>query len=106
MITIELFESYGARHADSGVEIDLKNRQSPKDPIGPLCRKLRELGYDEDERVHIIRNGKPVFKRDRKLSAWARYDVIDRQTQSATLNKFVPFSQRSSQKQPSSDLDE
>lgn len=88
-LTVELFGSYGARH--NGHVIDLSNHKSPKDPLGPLARLLIREGFDPDTRMHIVRDGMSIFKRDRKLSAWAREDWIDTQTGVARRKDYAPF---------------
>ncbi len=93
-IYIELSGSYGAAHPASGLSVDTsRGRGKHKSPLGPLCRKLRDAGYGPDERVHVTRNGTVVFKRDRRLSTWADYDVMDTQTGLQTF-KYRPFPER------------
>lgn len=41
--------------------------------------------------MHIVREGVPIFKRDRKVSAWAGEDWIDTQTDVARRRKYTPF---------------
>jgi len=92
-IVVELFGSYGARH--SHFSVDFSARKSPKDPLGPLARLLIKEGFDPDTRVHVVRSAAsgstPVFKRDRKLSAWAGEDWVDGQSKVAHRVKYRPF---------------
>ncbi|MER9213183.1 hypothetical protein NKI54_14025 [Mesorhizobium sp. M0663] len=94
--TIELNGSYTAHHPASGKRIDTSDtaygRRTYKDPIGPLCRSLRDtLGYSPETRIHVERAGTPVFKRDLTLAYWADHDVVDTQDRSAVRIKFRPF---------------
>ncbi|MGY3328875.1 hypothetical protein ACVILI_001892 [Mesorhizobium sp. USDA 4775] len=88
-LPVELFGPYGARH-DFHV-VDFNGRKSPKDPLGPLARLLIREGFDPSYRMHIVRDGVPIFKRDRKLSAWAGEDWIDTQTRVAVRTEYRPF---------------
>jgi hypothetical protein len=93
-IHIELRGSYRAAHPISGLSIDTsKGRGKYKSPLGPLCRKLRDAGYEPDERVHVTRDGIAVFKRDLRLSDWADWDILDTQTGIQRF-KYRPFPER------------
>lgn len=94
--TIELHGSYAAYHPASGTSIDTSDkaygRRTYKDPLGPLCRILRDtLGYPLETRIHVERARTPVFKRDLTLAYWADHDVVDTQDRSAVRIKFRPF---------------
>ncbi|TIW27515.1 MAG: hypothetical protein E5V63_09205 [Mesorhizobium sp.] len=94
--TIELDGSYAAYHPASGCRIDTSDtaygRRSYKDPLGPLCRTLRDtLGYPPETRVRVERAGVPTFKRDLTLAYWADRDVSDAQDRSAVRIKYRPF---------------
>lgn len=95
-ISVELTGSYRAIHHASGIEVDTSDtrggRRTYKDPLGPLCRALRdELGLSPDIVVHVERNGVPVFKQDHSLSYWADHDVTDEQTKVAKRVKYRSF---------------
>ncbi|KQU80513.1 hypothetical protein ASD12_32550 [Mesorhizobium sp. Root102] len=95
-ITIELHGSYAAHHTASGTVINTSDkaygRRTYKDPIGPLCRILRNnLDYSSETRIHVERAGVSVFKRDLSLAYWADHDVIDTQRRSAVRIEFQPF---------------
>ncbi|TPJ34429.1 hypothetical protein [Mesorhizobium sp. B2-8-3] len=94
--TIELHGSYAAYHPASGARIDTSDitygRRTYKDPLGPLCRILRDtLGYLPETRIHVERAGTPAFKRDLSLSYLADHDVIDAKDRSAVRIKYRPF---------------
>ncbi len=99
-ITIELFGSYGARHTPSETQVDFTKHKFPKDPIGPLCRKLVKEGVcTPEDRVHILRDGLPVFKEDQKLSAWADYTIIEGDKGIRRI-KYVPIGAPVAQGEP------
>ncbi|MES0007907.1 hypothetical protein NKJ64_22530 [Mesorhizobium sp. M0062] len=94
--TIELHGSYTAYHPASGTRIDTSDkaygRRTYKDPLGPLCRILRDtFGYPPETLIHVERAGTPVYKRDLTLAYWADHDVVDTQDRSAVRIKFRPF---------------
>lgn len=67
MLTIELRESNTAYCPD----FDIEHTARKNGVIDPLARKLIKAGANPEERLHVIRDGKPVFKKDLKLQAWA-----------------------------------
>lgn len=71
--------------------MDFNRYKSPKDPLGPLARFLIREGFDPSTRMHVVRDGVPIFKRDRKLSAWAGEDWVDTQTRVAMRTDYRPF---------------
>jgi Fe2+ transport system protein FeoA len=100
MHTIELIGSYIARHVESGLTVDLTSRRNcrtTKGPISPLCRKLVDLGYDPEGKVHVIRKALdrdghiPVFQRDRALETWADVDAVESETRTVEVQKYRPF---------------
>lgn len=94
-ITIELTGSYTAAHLATSTTINTapeQGRKTYKDPLGPLCRILRDThGFPPETPVHIVRGDTPAFKRDLSLSYWADHDVVDRQEASARRIKYRPF---------------
>lgn len=56
--------------------------------------------------MHVVRDGVPVFKRDRKLSAWAGEDWADTQTTVARRRGYVPFVSGEALSEASTDQDE
>ncbi|PBB88016.1 hypothetical protein CK216_05705 [Mesorhizobium sp. WSM3876] len=56
--------------------------------------------------MHVVRDGVPVFKRDRKLSAWAGEDWTDTQTSVARRKTYVPFMSGEPVSEASTALDE
>lgn len=56
--------------------------------------------------MHVVRDGVPVFKRDRKLSTWAGEDWTDTQTSVAIRRTYVPFMSREAVSEASTTLDE
>lgn len=56
--------------------------------------------------MHVVRDSVSVFKRDRKLSAWAGEDWTDTQTSVARRKTYVPFMSGSGLSEASTTLDE
>jgi len=94
-ITVEYTGSYRAVHHASGIAFDTSDtgngHRTYKDPLGPLCRALREAGWSPDTVVRVEREGVPVFRQDYSLSYWADHDVIDEQTKVAKRVKYRSF---------------
>lgn len=98
--TVELVDSYTARHVESGTTVDLtarRNRSTTKSPLPVLCRKLLAHGLDPETRAHVItksldRDGFiPVFKRDRTLAVWAGLDAVESEPRSVHVEKHRPY---------------
>lgn len=89
MLTIELFGSYGARLRGSNLEVDMNSSKRPKDPIGPLCRLLRD-SFSPHQKVRVVR-GETLCFPPRPIRDWADYDVVDTQELVAYRKKFTPF---------------
>lgn len=98
--TIELIGSHIACHVESGTTVDVnsrRNRATTRDPIGPLCRRLLEMGHCPTDMIHIIRKALtgdhyiPAFKHNRSIKAWADTDYIESEARSVHLVKHRPF---------------
>ena len=89
MRLIIVLEGSTVAHCPSAsLSVDTRNGKTYKDPVCPLARLLVKAGLPPETIVQVIRDGNPVFRRDRQLAAWASEDYVDNQKEVARRVKF------------------
>ena len=93
MHQIELIGSYTSATTMSGEEIKITTTR--KDPVPVLCRELVKRGADPQNHVHVTRAGKPVWRKDRTIAAWAGIDITDCDRDGLRVEKYstIPHAQ-------------
>lgn len=66
-------------------------KKNQKDAVPALCRRLIVAGHDPAVRVHITRNGDPVWRTDKALGDWAGIDIWDKEAGRITSEKYRSF---------------
>lgn len=87
--TIELIGSFTSATTMSGDEIKIATTR--KSPVPVLCREMVRLGVDPQAIVKVTRGGRPVWKEDRTVVAWAGIDITESDTEGLRTVKHRPF---------------